>query len=219
MDDAADGGGAGFHAEDRARRRRRLGAAAGGHHLHRGAPLRRRLCARRYRPPQRPAHAHFGHHDGTDHRTRSYRRDRRRRCLRVDAGRRHGDAALRRRRRADRICRLFARRTGRGGQGRRVRYRLCRRRILRFSCDRAGQRLAGAAMRRLLAPAILGRGDIRTWPGSGGGFSGARSQLRRKARRIAGARCCGCCSRRNCFPAMPRRPLCRAGSEVAAILA
>ena len=114
---------------------------------------------------------------------------------------------------------LFAGRARRGGQGGRVRDRLCRRWLRRLPCDRAGQRLARALMRRLLAPAILGRGDFRTWPGSGGGFSRARPQLRRKARRIAGARCRGCRPRSNCFPAMPRRPLCRTGSEVAAILA
>ena len=104
----------------------------------------------------------FGRHDGPDHWTRSYRRNRRRRRLRVDAGRRHGDAALRCRRRADRIGRLSAGRIaleaakaagfgmGLAGGG-----------LAAFVATVPASSLARAPMRRLLDPAILGRCDYR----------------------------------------------------------
>ena len=51
------------------------------------------------------------------------------------------------------------------------------------------------------------------------GASALWPQLRRKVRRVAGARCRGCRAHGCGVPAMPRQTLCRTGSEAAAVLA
>ena len=193
-DDAADGGGAGVYAESCARRRRRLGADAGAHHLHRGAPLRRPFFVP----------GNIDHHNVQLTLTLAA-------MTALIIGHSHVAGIA-----AGVACALMlavgmetlpyvavAGLTVSSGY-------LLGGRAEAAKAAGFGVGFAGVGFAAFLATVSAMPGSrrnatptrsrnsrldaIRTRPGSGGGFSGTRPQLRRKARRIAGAR------RRRCRP-------------------
>ena len=154
-------------------------------------------------------------------RTQSCRRDHRGRRLRVDAGRRHGNAALRRPRRTDRLRRLFAL----GGTGRR-----------QPRPPGSGSVFAGAGFAAFIAtvPAsswLVTQCDSYSLPQfsvallSGLGLAAAAaSPVVRSQLSPAGSRHCLPSAPRlpspsTAFPQCLAEPLCRTGSPAAAVLA